>query len=60
MLLKHEKRYRPISIWTSSLPGRIKASSIMSFLFVIPANMCTMTHDVTVHFIFPYFILFII
>lgn len=28
--------YKPISIWTSNLPGRNRASSIMSFLFVIP------------------------
>ena len=26
----------PISIWTSSLPGLSNASSIISFLFVIP------------------------
>ena len=27
-----------ISIWTSSLPGRSRASSIRSFLFVIPIS----------------------
>lgn len=28
--------HKPISIWTSNLPGRNKASSIISFLLVIP------------------------
>ena len=32
------KTYLPISICTSSLPGLIRASSIMSFLFVMPGH----------------------